>query len=121
MLGTLPRKNEYVFGSNSKSTRNSLYYRERKKVAYKLGNPRLRKIGLHTFRHWRATMMYHETRDPALVMEALGHRSITTTMLYIHLEKALFKTENSGFQVKATKEAEEVKGLLEVGFEYVCE
>jgi integrase len=121
MLGTLPRKNEYVFGSNSKSTRNSLYYRERKKVAYKLGNPRLLKIGLHTFRHWRATMMYHETRDPALVMEALGHRSITTTMLYIHLEKALFKTENSGFQVKATKEAEEVKGLLEVGFEYVCE
>ena len=60
-------------------------------------------------------MMYHETRDPALVMEALGHRSITTTMLYIHLEKALLKTDNSGFHVRATKDTEEVKGLFGSG------
>ena len=36
-------------------------------------------------------------------------------------EKALFKTENDNFIVKAVARSDEVKGLLEVGFEYVCE
>jgi len=121
MLATLPKTTQYVFGTCNKVTRGSVYYRLRKRAAVKIGNPRILKIGLHTFRHWKATMLYHETKNPALVMETLGHRNLNTTMRYIHLEKALFKNDADNFDVKATADAAEIKELLEVGFEYVCE
>jgi len=121
MLGSLPKKSEHVFGTSSKITRGSVFYRHRKKIARKLGNPRLLRIGSHMFRHWKATTLYHETHDPVLVKEFLGHRTLDTTLLYIQLEKALFKEVSNDFIVKATKDSEEVHGLLEVGFEYVCE
>jgi hypothetical protein len=44
----------------------------------------------------------------------------TTTLLYIQLEQALFKEESSEFHVKTTSDPEEIKSLLEVGFEYIC-
>lgn len=121
MLARLPRKSEYVFGSPSKQARSSMFYTERRRVAHKLGNPRLLKIGLHTFRHWKATMLYHETHDIVLVKEFLGHKTLDVTLLYIQIEKALFRNEAENFIVKATKETEEIQGLLEVGFEYVCQ
>jgi len=121
MLASLPRTSNYVFGSPNKTVKASNFYQLRKKLAYKLGNPRLQKIGLHTFRHWKATMLYHETKDPVLVMEFLGHRNIDTTLLYIQLDKALFKKDSDDFIVKTAKTSEEIKGLLEIGFEYVCE
>jgi len=120
MLATLPKTNEYVFGSNSKISRASVFYKLRKKAARKLCNPRLLKVGFHTFRHWKATMLYHQTKDIVLVKEFLGHRSLDTTLLYIQLEKALFNEEANEFHVKATSNPEEIKALLEVGFEYVC-
>ena len=53
MLSTLRRKTEYVFGSNPKTARSSAFYNERRRIEHKLGNPRILKIGLHTFRHWK--------------------------------------------------------------------
>jgi len=120
MLAALPKTSEYVFGTDSKITRSSVFYRLRKKVAYKLANPRIMKIGFHTFRHWKATMLYHQTKDIVFVKEFLGHKSLDTTLLYIQLEQALFKEETSEFHVKATSDPEEIKTLLEVGFEYIC-
>ena len=66
-------------------------------------------------------MLYHQTKDVLYVKEFLGHRSIETTQLYIQLEKTLFKEANDEFTVKIAKNTEEIQGLLEVGFEYVCE
>jgi hypothetical protein len=66
-------------------------------------------------------MLYHETRDVIYVKEFLGHKHLDTTLLYIQLEKALFQTTSEEFTVKATKDPEEIKALLEVGFGYVCE
>lgn len=120
MLALLPRKSQYVFGTGSKVTRGSVFYRMRVKAARKLGNPRILKVGLHTFRHWKATMLYHETRDMAIVKEFLGHNSLEMTSRYIQIEKALFKNEPENFIVKATRDIEEMQSLLEVGFEYVC-
>jgi integrase len=48
MLSRLSKKTEYVFGSTSKTARSAAFYTERKRVASKLGNPRLINIGLHT-------------------------------------------------------------------------
>jgi len=121
MLAAIPKINESVWGTESKITRGSVYYRERKKIAYKLANPRLLRIGLHSLRHWKATMLYHETKNPVLVKEFLGHRTLDTTLLYIQTEKALFKEETDSFEIQAIKDAGEIKGLLEVGYEYHCE
>ncbi len=81
----------------------------------------LLKISFHTFRHWAATMLYHKTKDPLLVKEFLGHQKLDTTLLYIQIEQALFKETSAEFTVKVAKNPNEVKALLEVGFEYVCE
>lgn len=66
-------------------------------------------------------MLYHETKNPVLVKEFLGHRTLDTTLLYIQTEKSLFKDENENFTVKAVKDTQEIHELLEVGFEYICE
>lgn len=66
-------------------------------------------------------MLYHETHDIVLVKEFLGHKTLDVTLQYIQIEKALFRNETENFIVKATKETEEIQGLLEVGFEYVCQ
>jgi len=121
MLSELPKKTEYVFETPHKSAKAASFYQKRKTLAQKLGNPRLLEIGFHTFRHWKATTLYHEIRDIVLVKEFLGHRNIETTMLYIQLEKALFKSYDDGFIVKAVSDQKEIEGLLEVGFEYVCQ
>jgi hypothetical protein len=66
-------------------------------------------------------MLYHETKDPLFVKEFLGHRNLDTTLLYIQLEKTLFKTGSDEFTVRAVRDPEKIQGLLEVGFEYVCQ
>lgn len=42
-------------------------------------------------------------------------------LLYIQLEKTLWKEGSDEFIVKVAKEPESIKALLEVGFEYVCQ
>ena len=121
MLEALPKKNSYVFATNNKVTRQTVFYKAKRRLAAKLNNPRLLRIGFHTFRHWKATMLYHQTKDPLLVKEFLGHKSLDTTLLYIQLEKALFNETADEFTVKASRDLKEIQDLLEVGFEYVCE
>jgi hypothetical protein len=55
------------------------------------------------------------------VQQLLGHRDIKSTMLYICMEKQLFQTSDDDFHVKVAKTPEDIKALLEVGFEYVVE
>jgi len=95
------------------------YNRTRKKLAYKLKNPRLNKIMLKTFRTWKATMLYYEMKDPWFVMDFLGHRSLQHTKKYVSLERALFSSGTDNYICKAVKTSEEATSLIEVGFEYV--
>ena len=54
--------------------------------------------------------------------EFLGHRKLDSTLAYINIEKALFYDRTAEeFHVKIAQTPKEVKGLLEVGFEYVCD
>ena len=55
------------------------------------------------------------------VKEVLGYKNIQNTLIYIHLEAAIFKSGNDEFTVRTAKTVEEAKKLLEVGFEYVTE
>ena len=44
----------------------------------------------------------------------------TSTNALNRLEQALFKEKTDEFHVKVAKNPEEIKTLLETGFEYVC-
>ncbi|MEM3459485.1 MAG: tyrosine-type recombinase/integrase [Candidatus Bathyarchaeia archaeon] len=118
MLQTLPKKSEYIFAATRWSM-TSNFYMQRKTLARKLNNPRILKISLHTFRHWKATMEYHKTKDLIYVQQLLGHVDIKSTMVYITIEQGLFSnTSNDEFHVKTARTVEEACKLAEVGFEY---
>jgi integrase len=121
MLSRLPKKNQYVFGGVTVASLKSSFWHSRKRAAFKLQNPRLLRIGFHSLRHWRATELYHQTKDPLFVKEFLGHKKLDSTLLYIQLEQALYKEDSSEFHVAIARTPEEIKKLLEVGFEYVCQ
>jgi hypothetical protein len=87
----------------------------------KLCEPRLAAIGFHTLRHWKATTLYHETKNPLLVKEFLRHKNMDSTLIYIQLEKALYQDRNGSFTVMVVKDPEQVKAMLEVGFDYDCQ
>ena len=54
--------------------------------------------------------------------EFLGHRSIKNTEIYITIERTLFsESSDDEFTVKVAGKPGEIKSLLEVGFEYMCE
>ncbi len=43
------------------------------------------------------------------------------TEIYINIERTIFEPTNDEFTVRIAEKPEEVKSLLEVGFEYVCQ
>lgn len=121
MLSNLKKRAERIFDATDSSI-SSNYYQQRLKLARKLGNPRLLKIGFHTFRHWKLTMVAHEFRDPFYVQEFAGHRDIKSTMLYIHLEKQLYqKGAAEEFHVVTAKTVEDASKLVASGWEFVHE
>jgi len=120
MLSVLPKKSDKIFGTYELRGYRSSYVRQRKRAAKKLGNPRINKITFHTFRHWKATMEYHKTKDILHVMRLLGHKNIKNTLLYVQLEEALFQGE-SEYISKVAKTEKDVCNLVEAGFEYVID
>ena len=121
MLNMLPRESVKIFGDGPINSMKTTFLKARKRLAFKLQNPRLLKISFHTFRHWKATMLYHKTKDPYYVKQFLGHRCLSNTEIYINIERTLFEEQNDEFTVKVAEKPDEIKGLLEVGFEYVCQ
>lgn len=59
MINTLPKKGQIVLSRNPQTCETALWSL-RRKVAFKLQNPRLQSITFHTFRHWKATTGYHK-------------------------------------------------------------
>lgn len=121
MLNALPKKNEYIFTGSLRAMKTTFVY-TRKRLAETLQNPRLLKIHFHTLRHWKATVTYHQCKDPYYVQHLLGHKSIKSTEIYINIEHTLFEAgANDQFTVRIVEKPEEIKELLEAGFEYVCQ
>ena len=87
-------------------------------MASKLQNLRLAKISFHTFRNCKAASLHHQTKDPYYVKQFLDHKS---TEIYITIERTIFEPSSDEYTVKVAKEPEDIKRLLEIGFEYICE
>ena len=66
-------------------------------------------------------MEYHKTKDIIHVQQLLGHKSIQSTMIYISLEKAVFKETEDQWISKVAHDIQEAQKLVDVGFEYVCD
>ena len=117
MLNALPKTSKFVFGGTSLNAHRKNFMEQRKRLAWKLQNPRLNQISFHTFRHWKATMEYHRTRDILHVKELLGHRNINSTLVYTHL----ISFEDDEFHVRVAKTLKEACDLIEAGFDYVTD
>jgi integrase len=84
-LNSLPRVSDYVFRNPSIDASRSLddlrrnFEDDRKRIAEKLRNPRIRQISFKTLRHWKATVEYHRTKDILHVIRLLGHKNIKTS------------------------------------------
>lgn len=74
----------------------------------------LEKILFHTFRHLKATMEYHRTKDILHVKQLLGHRNINSTLL----NTQLVNFESDDFHVRVTKTLKETRELAKAGFEH---
>jgi integrase len=121
-LNALPKNSEKMFGDCKMDSLKSAFLHLRRKQAAKLQNPRLLKIGFHTLRHWKATMLYHRTKDALFVRDFLGHKSMKNTEKYITIERKMFADySDDEFTVKIAHTPQELTMLLEVGFEYVCQ
>jgi integrase len=115
MLNSLPKKNMYIFGNPNTRAIRATFCTNRKSLARKLQNPRLMRISLHTFRHWKATSLYHQTKNILLVKEFLGHASLDNTLLYIQIEQGIFGLNaDDEYEVSATNNKEDIKKLLSV-------
>jgi len=99
-LGYLP---EYVFTSMSKNAKGKKLlprYIQDMVSRYSRRAGIKKNVSPHTARHSFATDLYRKIKDPVTVKNALGHSSITTTMIYVHLvgadvEKALSGCANN--------------------------
>ena len=95
----------------------SLFLQRIRRILAKAHNdPSYRKIHLHTFRHYRASLTYHQTRDILVVKEMLGHKSLNSTMKYVRLLKWP-ESDTWIFREAKTKETE--KELVEAGFDFI--
>jgi integrase/predicted RNA-binding Zn-ribbon protein involved in translation (DUF1610 family) len=123
MLRQLPKnygENVFAFPTMRIDNHAVTFQQQRRRIANKIGNPRIMKIYFHTLRHFKGTMLYHKTKDLLYVMQALGHKNIKNTLLYIQLEEALFQGEID-YISKVAKTPGEICALIEAGFEYVTE
>jgi integrase len=121
MLNSLPRNSVRVFGDRPINSLKTTFLKVRKRLAYKLQNPRLLQISFHTLRHWKATMLYHKTKDILYVKRFLGHKEVRNTEIYITIEETMFQQLSDEFTVRVASAPDEIKSLLEAGFDYVCE
>ncbi|MGD6806809.1 MAG: tyrosine-type recombinase/integrase [Candidatus Bathyarchaeia archaeon] len=117
MISALPRKTDKLFGTYDLRGFRSSFIKQRKRTANKLGNPRMIQITFHTFRHWKATMEYHKTKDILHVMRLLGHKNIKNTLIYTQL----VTFEDDEYICKTAENVKEAKELIESGYQYVCD
>jgi integrase len=117
VISAFPRKADKIFGTYDLKGFRSSFIKQRKRAANKLGNPRLIQITFHTFRHWKATMEYHKTKDILHVMRLLGHKNIKNTLIYTQI----VTFEDDEYICKTADNVKEAKELIEAGYQYVCD
>jgi len=120
MINRMKKINERIFQPTKHGYRVT-FESLRKRTAQKLDSPRLMKIHLHTFRHWKGTTEYHKTRDIYYVKTILGHKSVQSTEVYVNIESQYYLSDSDEWTCKVASNLKEAKKLIETGFEYIQE
>ncbi len=97
MINSLQRKSLRIFGDGPINSLKTTFVRVRRRLAFKLKNPRLDQIHFQTLSHWKATMEYHRTKDIFHVKEFLRHKKLDNIPLYVQIDERLFKDTDDGF------------------------
>jgi integrase len=114
MINNMPKTSDFIFNPNPDTIRKN-FCKQRTRIARTLQNPRLKQIHLHTFRHWKATMEYHRTKNIKYVQQMLGHKKLENTDFYTQL----LNFENDEWHAAHATNLQEENKLIEAGFEYV--
>jgi len=117
MLNLLAKNGQKLFGNSQLNQFRKNFMTQRKRVAHKLQNPRIDRITFHTLRHLYGSLEYFKTKDILHVKERLGHRSITSTLIYTHL----VNFEANEYHTATSKSLKRDEELLKAGFEYVTD
>jgi len=117
-LNALPRTNDYIFGRTDLDSFRWSFDVQKKALAEKLQNPRLKQIHFHTFRHHHATKLYNETKSILEVQARLGHRRIDSTMVYTHIIE--FDEESQNYHHAIARDEKEAGELIDNGWTYIC-
>jgi integrase len=120
LLKTLPQKYGSHLFNPKKRTYETLFSRQRKKIADKLGKPQFLQIHFHTFRHARATIDRLAGIELEEIKQNLGHKSIMNTEKYDHWSKMLAQHKNERYCYKAVTTDEDADKLIEEGWTHVC-
>ncbi len=110
-LLALPRKTQQVFPNKNFESFRRMYDKMKIKLARDSQNPRIKEVAFRSFRHWKGTMLYHQTKDILYVKYFLGHRRIENTLVYTHL----LKLEDDEYVCKTAQTLEEATQLIEAG------
>jgi integrase len=113
----LERKNERVFASKDLDSFSRCYALMRNRLSIRLNNPRIHLVAFRSFRHWKATDLYHKTKDILYVKWFLGHKRLENTLVYTHL----IPIKEDQYICRIAKSVEEATQLIEQGFEYVTD
>jgi len=106
--------NDHLFKGTNENY-GKAFRRIRNNLAKKLNDSSIKGIKLYHFRHFYATMLYHKTKDILFTKQQMGHKRLTTTLIYTQL----IENESDEYTCKVAKTIEEASGLVESGFEYV--
>jgi len=121
MLKSLKKIDNIVFGVLSCNCMRISLCITRKRLARKLDNPRFDQIHFHTLRHWKATTLYHQTKDILYVKQFMGHRRIESTLVYVQIEGAIFQNMTEDWTCKVAETQDQARQLIESGFEFVMQ
>jgi site-specific recombinase XerD len=67
-----------------------------RRLSHWLERARCHRASPHALRHTFGQALYERSRDPFLVQAALGHRSITSTLVYVRVSRARGATSSFG-------------------------
>ena len=91
------------------------YQRSRNRLANKLNDPTLKTVRLYDFRHYYASMLYHDIRGIVIVAQHLGHTNLGQAYkTYIHL----LTNEDSEWICKIAQNDDEEAKLMEANYQY---
>ena len=122
MLNALPKRQDNNVFNPRVRTLQTVFTKQRKRLAIKLNNPRLRQIHFHTFRHLKATTEYYKTKDILHVKYILGHKRLDTTGRYAHyqaLQEEEYTTRT--IQLETPNTQKEITELLDAGYNYITD